>query len=51
MDREAELEIVRRAYAKRIMFVAGVHDRRVEAAFASVPRERFLGRGPWPILR
>jgi len=51
MDREAELEIVRRAYAKRIMFVAGVHDRRVEAAFASVARERFLGRGPWPILR
>ena len=50
MDREAELEIVRRAYAKRVMFVAGVHDRRVEAAFASVPRERFLGRGPWPIL-
>ena len=51
MDREAELEIVRRAYAKRIMFVAGVHDRRVEAAFASVARERFLGRGRWPILR
>ena len=51
MDREAELEIVRRAYAKRLMFVAGVHDRRVEAAFASVPRELFLGRGPWPILR
>ena len=51
MDREAELEIVRRAYAKRIMFVAGVHNRRVEAAFASVARERFLGRGPWPILR
>ena len=51
MDREAELEIVRRAYAKRVMFVAGVHDRRVEAAFASVSRERFLGRGPWPILR
>jgi protein-L-isoaspartate(D-aspartate) O-methyltransferase len=51
MGRGAELEIVRRAYAKRIMFFAGVHDRRVEAAFASVPRERFLGRGPWPILR
>src|SRR5246127_29884 len=30
MDRDAELEIVRRAYAKRVMFVAGVHDRRVE---------------------
>src|SRR6201995_4462280 len=50
MDRETELEIVRRAYAKRVMFAAGVHDRRVEAAFASVSREHFLGRGPWSIL-
>jgi protein-L-isoaspartate(D-aspartate) O-methyltransferase len=51
VDREAELEIIRRAYAKRVMFAAGVHDRRVEAAFASVSREHFVGRGPWPILR
>jgi protein-L-isoaspartate O-methyltransferase len=51
MDRDTELEIVRRAYAKRVMFAAGIHDRRVEAAFASVPREHFLGRGPWSILR
>jgi hypothetical protein len=36
MDRDAELEIVRRAYAKRIMFAAGTRDRRVVAAFASV---------------
>src|ERR1700760_1775223 len=50
MDRETELEIVRRAYAKRVMFAAGVRDRRVEAAFASVSREHFLGRGPWSIL-
>jgi protein-L-isoaspartate(D-aspartate) O-methyltransferase len=51
MDRETELEIVRRSYAKRVMFAAGVHDRRVEAGFASVSREHFLGRGPWSILR
>jgi protein-L-isoaspartate(D-aspartate) O-methyltransferase len=51
MDRETELEIVGRAYAKRVMFAAGIHDRRVEAAFASVSREHFLGRGPWSILR
>ena len=51
MDRDTELEIVRRAYAKRVMFAAGIHDWRVEAAFASVPREHFLGRGPWSILR
>jgi protein-L-isoaspartate(D-aspartate) O-methyltransferase len=51
MDRKSELEIVRRAYAKRIMFAAGVADRRVETAFAAVPREDFLGRGPWQIVR
>ena len=51
MDRESALEIVRRAYAKQIMAAAGVADRRVESAFATVKREDFLGRGPWPILR
>jgi hypothetical protein len=51
MDRETELQIIRSAYATRVMFAAGIRDRRVETAFAAVPRERFLGRGPWPILR
>jgi protein-L-isoaspartate(D-aspartate) O-methyltransferase len=51
MQTKSELEIVRRAYAKRIMFAANVVDRRVEAAFAAVPREAFLGRGPWQIVR
>ncbi len=51
MDRESELAIVRRAYAKQIVAAAGVSDRRIEAAFAAVPREAFLGPGPWPILR
>jgi protein-L-isoaspartate(D-aspartate) O-methyltransferase len=51
MDRDTELEIIRRAYAKQIMAAAGATDRRVEAAFAAVRREDFLGRGPWPILR
>jgi len=51
MDRDTELEIVRRAYAKQIMAAAGVADRRVEAGFAAVKREHFLGPGPWPILR
>jgi protein-L-isoaspartate(D-aspartate) O-methyltransferase len=41
------LDIVRRAYAKQIMVAFGVVDRRVEAAFASVKREDYLGRGPW----
>jgi protein-L-isoaspartate(D-aspartate) O-methyltransferase len=51
MDRDDEAEIIRRAYAKRVMFAADVVDRRIEAAFAAVPRERFLDRGPWRIVR
>jgi protein-L-isoaspartate(D-aspartate) O-methyltransferase len=51
MDRESALEIIRRAYAKRVLAAAGVCDRRVETAFAAVKREDFLGPGPWPILR
>jgi hypothetical protein len=42
MDRDAELEIVRRAYAKHIMASLGLSDRRIEAAFAAVKREHFL---------
>lgn len=51
MDRDTRLDIIRRAYAKQIMAAAGLNDRRLENAFATVPRETFLGRGPWPILR
>jgi protein-L-isoaspartate(D-aspartate) O-methyltransferase len=46
-----ELDIVRRAYGKQIMAAAGVPYERLAQAFASVPREQFLGPGPWPILR
>lgn len=48
---EGELNIVRRAYAKQVMAAAGVADARVEAAFAAVRREDFLGPGPWPVVR
>ena len=48
---EAELAIVRRAYAKQILSAAGVDDPRLEAAYAEVPREAFLGPGPWQIFR
>jgi protein-L-isoaspartate(D-aspartate) O-methyltransferase len=51
MDRETELAIVRRAYAKQIMVSFSVAHPRVEAAFAAVRREDFLGPGPWPIAR
>jgi hypothetical protein len=49
MDREQEQAIVRRAYAKQIMVPLNAADPRVEAAFAVVRREAFLGPGPWPI--
>ncbi|TPL23598.1 methyltransferase domain-containing protein [Mesorhizobium sp. B2-4-9] len=46
-----ELKIVRRAYAKQITEAGRIVDERVETAFAEVPREDFLGPGPWPIFR
>ena len=51
MDHEAELAVVRQAYAKQILAEAGVADRRICAAFAQVRREDFLGPGPWPMMR
>lgn len=49
MDREQELAVIRRAYAKRILAGAEVKDTRVLETFAQVRREHFLGPGPWPI--
>ena len=51
MDTVRELAIVRRAYAKQVLASVGLSDARVEAAFAAVERERYLGPGPWSILR
>jgi len=46
-----ELDIVRRAFAKQVMAAAGADHAGIEAGFATVCRERFLGAGPWRILR
>jgi hypothetical protein len=46
MDRERELKIIRRAYGKQVTAAAGVGDPQVEAAFAAVAREDFLGPAP-----
>lgn len=46
-----ELKIVRRAYAMQIAAAARVTDKRVQDAFAEVPRENFMVTGPWPVLR
>jgi protein-L-isoaspartate(D-aspartate) O-methyltransferase len=51
MDQELELRVIRGAFARQIMAIAGVGDPRIEAAFTETRREAFLGPGPWPILR
>lgn len=51
MDPQAELRIIRAAYAKQILAAANVVDPRVAAAFAAIPREDFVGPAPWMMLR
>ena len=46
----AELDAVRRAFARQLGMMAGAVVPRLEAAFASVEREKFLGPGPWLVL-
>lgn len=48
---EAELAIVRRAYAKQVLAAAACTDERIENAFAATSREAFLGPGPWTMFR
>jgi protein-L-isoaspartate(D-aspartate) O-methyltransferase len=49
MTRPPTLEQARRWYAEELRFVAHLGDQRVVDAFAAVPRERFVGAGPWRI--
>ncbi|SMF64782.1 protein-L-isoaspartate(D-aspartate) O-methyltransferase [Tistlia consotensis] len=47
---ERELAVVRRAFARQMLVAAAVADNaRLEAAFASVRREAFLGDEPWQV--
>jgi protein-L-isoaspartate(D-aspartate) O-methyltransferase len=46
-----ELDVLRRAYARHVTFMGRVANPALEAAYASVPREDYLGPGPWPIVR
>ena len=48
---EAELGVIRRAYARQLLATVEIEDPRLESAFAATPREAFLGPGPWEILR
>jgi protein-L-isoaspartate(D-aspartate) O-methyltransferase len=43
-------EQYRRDYARRIAQMAGVRDRRIERAFAAIPREDFLPPPPWTAI-
>ena len=46
----AELKAQRRWYADELRWCANLQSERLVEAFATVPREAFLGRGPWQIL-
>ncbi len=39
-----------RRYARKIRREAGMRSKRLVRAFAEVPREKFLGPGPWQLL-
>ena len=47
---EMSLEAARRYYAEDLRFVARMRSPALFAAFASVPRERFVGPGPWRVM-
>ena len=51
MDRNTELDVIRRAYAQHVLGAAVVENERIAAAFAAIHREDFLGSPPWPIVR
>jgi len=42
---------IRRTFAEEVRAVAHLESRALVDAFARVPRERFLGAGPWQIVR
>lgn len=43
------IETARRFYAEELRFTSRISSPEVHAAFAAVPRERFVGAGPWRI--
>jgi protein-L-isoaspartate(D-aspartate) O-methyltransferase len=44
------IEEARHRYAEELRFTARLGSRAVIDAFATVPRERFFGPGPWRLL-
>jgi hypothetical protein len=47
----ATLDEIRRSFAEEVRAVAHLESGPLVEAFAHVPRERFLGDGPWQIVR
>lgn len=45
-----DLPALRRAYARKVADIAGVNFPELERAYATVPREDFLGSPPWKIF-
>jgi protein-L-isoaspartate(D-aspartate) O-methyltransferase len=43
------VKVARLAYAEELRFAAHIRSAAVCAAFAAVPRERFVGAGPWRV--
>jgi len=50
VDRPPALDEMRRWFAEDLRAICHLGDERVVAAFAAVPRERFVSPGPWRIL-
>jgi len=48
--RRRNLEEARRRFAEELRYTARIRSPRLVAAFAAVPREHFLGPGPWRVL-
>jgi protein-L-isoaspartate(D-aspartate) O-methyltransferase len=46
----SDLAAQRRLYAEELRALVGFHSPELLSAFTTVPRERFLGSGPWHIL-
>jgi len=46
---DERLDGLRRFYARLVTATGEVADRRIVDAFATIKRERFLGRGPWQV--
>jgi protein-L-isoaspartate(D-aspartate) O-methyltransferase len=45
-----KLEKIRKHYADELRFVSNIQSDAIIKAFAKVPRENFLGKGPWEIF-